>query len=81
MFLSLFNVVGVFNPVYVSLYAICPHHGTLFRSGERDQDYFVDMLCDINFCHDNIKGKKSHLGCVYSIVILCWTCLLPLGIH
>lgn len=75
------HVVGAFNPVYISLFAICAHRGAIFQSGERDQDCFVDMLHYINLWHDSIKGKQSHLGCVFRVALLPWTWHLPLGIH
>lgn len=67
--------------MYVSLCAICAHHGALFQRGERDEDCFVDTLYDINLWHGNIKGKQDHLGCVFRVALLPWTWPPPLEIH
>lgn len=45
----------------------CAHYRAHFESRERDQNFFVDVLCDGSLWHDNIKANERHLGCVFSV--------------
>lgn len=67
LFLLSVHLCVVPNSVYTPARALCAHYRALFESRERDQNFFVDVLCDGSLWHDNIKGNERHLGCVFSV--------------